>query len=256
MTKRVQVSPGVGLTTSSESASGATRGNSTSAGDEQAAVPPAGDEQAAVPPAGDEQAAVPPAGDEQAAVPPAGDEQAAVWDWKRGLADISMAVTKGVLQPTTLQTIANLAFQEQLQSAEIRHKDTELALQKAASEASEARSQAEMQAEIRHKDTELALQKAAFEAGEARSQAEMQADRAKWEAEVGAETTADMIRSIVLFLVVLAVVATPIFAMVRHIPPTAFLQYVAPITAIAGTVLGYWFGRQDQGLKRRVRPKG
>jgi hypothetical protein len=58
---------------------------------------------------------------------------------------------------------------------------------------------------------------------------------------------ADRSRGIVLYLVVLAVVLMPVLAMGWfNIRPAEFSQYVAPITGIAGTVLGYWFGRQDQ----------
>ncbi len=59
----------------------------------------------------------------------------------------------------------------------------------------------------------------------------------------------DRMRSAVLLLVVLAVVATPIFAMgvggMPAVPPEQFSQYVAPVTAITGTILGYWFGRSS-----------
>jgi hypothetical protein len=55
----------------------------------------------------------------------------------------------------------------------------------------------------------------------------------------------DDIRSYVLLAVVAAVVLTPILAMLTDVPPDAFGQYVAPITGIAGTVLGYWFGQRS-----------
>jgi hypothetical protein len=39
----------------------------------------------------------------------------------------------------------------------------------------------------------------------------------------------------------------PILAMgLFNVQPDEFSQYVAPITGIAGTVLGYWFGLQEQ----------
>jgi hypothetical protein len=53
-------------------------------------------------------------------------------------------------------------------------------------------------------------------------------------------------RSIVLLLVVLSVVAMPIIAMVININPETFAAYIAPVTAIAGTVIGYWFGASDR----------
>jgi hypothetical protein len=53
-------------------------------------------------------------------------------------------------------------------------------------------------------------------------------------------------RSIVLFLVVLAVVAMPLIAILLHLPPADFGTYIAPVTGIAGTVVGYWFGERSQ----------
>jgi hypothetical protein len=60
-----------------------------------------------------------------------------------------------------------------------------------------------------------------------------------------------MWRSVVLVAVVFAVVITPIFAMIRKTDAAEFSQYVTPITAIAGTVLGYWFVQQGQSLRRK-----
>ncbi|GAA1035739.1 hypothetical protein GCM10009557_44520 [Virgisporangium ochraceum] len=57
------------------------------------------------------------------------------------------------------------------------------------------------------------------------------ADRNAWNA-----------RSITLYLVVLGVVAMPVIAMVTSLDPQAFGSYIAPVTGIAGTVVGYWFG--------------
>ncbi len=49
-------------------------------------------------------------------------------------------------------------------------------------------------------------------------------------------------RSITLYLVVLAVVAMPAIAMIIKLNPQTFGSYIAPVTGIAGTVVGYWFG--------------
>jgi lipopolysaccharide export LptBFGC system permease protein LptF len=57
------------------------------------------------------------------------------------------------------------------------------------------------------------------------------ADRNAWNA-----------RSNTLYLVVLAVVAMPAIAMITSLDPQAFGSYIAPVTGIAGTVVGYWFG--------------
>ncbi len=64
--------------------------------------------------------------------------------------------------------------------------------------------------------------------------------------EIRKESTGEIARSVVLLLVVLAVVLTPLLAMGWFkVSAQSFSQYVAPITGITGTVLGYWFGRQD-----------
>lgn len=54
------------------------------------------------------------------------------------------------------------------------------------------------------------------------------------------------IRGMVLLLVVLAVVAMPIIAIVTDLDPSDFGTFIAPITAIAGTVVGYWFGQESR----------
>jgi hypothetical protein len=58
-----------------------------------------------------------------------------------------------------------------------------------------------------------------------------------------AERTAWNARSVALYLLVFAVVAMPAIAMLAGITPQDFGSYVAPITGIAGTVVGYWFSR-------------
>jgi hypothetical protein len=56
-------------------------------------------------------------------------------------------------------------------------------------------------------------------------------------------------RGFVLLLVVLAVVSMPILAILIDLEPTDFGNYIAPVTGIAGTVVGYWFGQagREQG---------
>jgi hypothetical protein len=56
-------------------------------------------------------------------------------------------------------------------------------------------------------------------------------------------------RSITLYLVVLAVVAMPAIAMIIKLSPEAFGSYIAPVTGIAGTVVGYWFGTLSKSSK-------
>jgi hypothetical protein len=53
-------------------------------------------------------------------------------------------------------------------------------------------------------------------------------------------------RSTVLLLVVLAVVLMPIVAIIAGLSPQDFGSYIAPVTAIAGTVVGYWFGERGR----------
>jgi hypothetical protein len=53
-------------------------------------------------------------------------------------------------------------------------------------------------------------------------------------------------RSYVLFAVVAALVLMPIIAMLLKLDPTTFGTYLAPITGIAGTIVGYWFGTADR----------
>ena len=57
-------------------------------------------------------------------------------------------------------------------------------------------------------------------------------------------------RSIVLLLVVLAVVLMPIVAITTGLDPQSFGAYIAPVTGIAGTVVGYWFGTVERPTTR------
>jgi len=65
-----------------------------------------------------------------------------------------------------------------------------------------------------------------------------------------AERNAWNARSITLYLVVLAVVAMPAVAMLTSLDPQAFGSYIAPVTGIAGTVVGYWFGTLGRPAER------
>lgn len=55
---------------------------------------------------------------------------------------------------------------------------------------------------------------------------------------------ADNVRSTVLFAVILVIVASPIIGMLMGIDPQAFSAYMAPVTGLAGTIVGYWFGQR------------
>jgi hypothetical protein len=53
------------------------------------------------------------------------------------------------------------------------------------------------------------------------------------------------VRSLVLVAIVVAIIAMPIVGIIAGIPAQTFSQFIAPITGIGGTVLGYWFGQHD-----------
>jgi hypothetical protein len=63
------------------------------------------------------------------------------------------------------------------------------------------------------------------------------------------------VRGYALFGVVAAVVAMPLLAMALGMDPQAFGSYIAPVTGIAGTVVGYWFGAVGQGATQTEHPK-
>jgi len=67
-----------------------------------------------------------------------------------------------------------------------------------------------------------------------------------WTPEQRREFFNDRVRGIVLLIVVFAVVALPVVGIAYKIQVEDFAQFIAPITGIAGTIIGYWFG-QHQG---------
>jgi len=102
----------------------------------------------------------------------------------------------------------------------------------------EAEDQARRQAALR--DFKTALNDRIADAYRAGGRAAVdRADRNNWNA-----------RSITLYLVVLAVVAMPAIAMIIKLSPQTFGSYIAPVTGIAGTVVGYWFGTIDRSAGR------
>jgi hypothetical protein len=50
-------------------------------------------------------------------------------------------------------------------------------------------------------------------------------------------------RGIALLLVVIAVVVYPLYALIFAISGSTLSQLIAPVTGIAGAVVGYWFGQ-------------
>lgn len=53
-------------------------------------------------------------------------------------------------------------------------------------------------------------------------------------------------RMIPLFLVAVAIVAYPFYGMVTHMAPQSLVQYLTPVSGLAGAIIGYWFGRQGE----------
>jgi hypothetical protein len=58
-------------------------------------------------------------------------------------------------------------------------------------------------------------------------------------------------RGSTLLLVVVAVVVYPMYALIVHIPAATLAQVIAPVTGIAGAIVGYWFGQ----AQRRAQPQ-
>ena len=101
------------------------------------------------------------------------------------------------------------------------------------------------------KEMELNLQRARHESEEANSRAQHELEKAISELKLKAETRrtsiADAARTVTLLLVIVVLVMTPLVLMLRPVPldPSIYAQYMAPVTGIAGTVIGYWFGNRS-----------
>jgi hypothetical protein len=57
----------------------------------------------------------------------------------------------------------------------------------------------------------------------------------------------EAVRSWVLLAIVVAIILMPIIGMIIGIQAQTFSQFIAPVTGIGGTVLGYWFGQRTSG---------
>lgn len=57
------------------------------------------------------------------------------------------------------------------------------------------------------------------------------------------------IRGMALILVVLALVVYPLYALIFAIPGTVLADVIAPVTGIAGAVVGYWFGQASRRIQ-------
>jgi hypothetical protein len=60
------------------------------------------------------------------------------------------------------------------------------------------------------------------------------------------------VRGYVLYTIVAAVVAMPLLAMWLELDPQAFGAFIAPVTGIAGTIVGYWFGTAGQPPRQGI----
>ncbi|MFJ5882905.1 hypothetical protein [Kitasatospora cineracea] len=66
--------------------------------------------------------------------------------------------------------------------------------------------------------------------------------------QVAVTRRAESIRGWALVAVVVAIVISPWAAMLSGVPANDFSMYMVPVTGIAGTIIGYWFG-QGAGLE-------
>ncbi|MEV6151888.1 hypothetical protein AB0L53_16235 [Nonomuraea sp. NPDC052129] len=59
------------------------------------------------------------------------------------------------------------------------------------------------------------------------------------------ERSSEAARTLALFIVLIAVASITVVAMVKEVDVQDVSIYIAPLTGIAGTVVGYWFGSQS-----------
>lgn len=59
------------------------------------------------------------------------------------------------------------------------------------------------------------------------------------------------IRGIALLLVVVAVVTYPMFALIVGVEGSRLAESIAPITGIAGAIVGYWFGQASRRIQTK-----
>ena len=56
-------------------------------------------------------------------------------------------------------------------------------------------------------------------------------------------------RGISLMLVVIALVLCPLYALIFKIGGSTLSEVVAPVTGIAGAIVGYWFGQASRRIQ-------
>jgi hypothetical protein len=58
-------------------------------------------------------------------------------------------------------------------------------------------------------------------------------------------------RGIALMLVVAALILYPLYALIFKMPGSTLSEVVAPVTGIAGAVVGYWFGQASRRIRNQ-----
>jgi hypothetical protein len=56
-------------------------------------------------------------------------------------------------------------------------------------------------------------------------------------------------RGISLMLVVIALVLYPLYALIFNVAGSTLAEVVAPVTGIAGAIVGYWFGQASRRIQ-------
>ena len=56
-------------------------------------------------------------------------------------------------------------------------------------------------------------------------------------------------RGVSLMLVVIALVLYPLYALIFKVSGSTLAEVVAPVTGIAGAIVGYWFGQASRRIQ-------
>src|SRR6516162_3785399 len=64
------------------------------------------------------------------------------------------------------------------------------------------------------------------------------------------------IRGITLVIVIVAIVGYPAWTLVFNMDTQKMLDAIAPVTGIAGAVIGYWFGQASRRIPANPTPTG
>ncbi|MFE2888524.1 hypothetical protein [Streptomyces sp. NPDC059272] len=99
----------------------------------------------------------------------------------------------------------------------------------------------EIDAEVRLRETERRWE---VELADRKHRAELSFEQS------GLIRRAENVRGWALVAVVFAIIASPWVAMIAGVAAKDFSLYVAPVTGIAGAIIGYWFGQGQQNELR------